>query len=72
MRDPRLHVFPDPAALALAAAERIAAVAADAIAARGRCRLVLAGGETPRQTYEVLAGAGQAGRVDWPRVASST
>ena len=68
MRDPRLHVFPDPAALALAAAERIAAVAADAIAARGRCRLVLAGGETPRQTYEVLAGAGQAGRVDWPRV----
>jgi len=68
MRDPRLHVFPDPAALALAAAERIAAVAAEAIAARGRCRLVLAGGETPRQTYEVLAGAGQAGRVDWPRV----
>jgi 6-phosphogluconolactonase len=68
MRDPGLHVFPDPAALALAAAERIAAVAVDAIRARGRCRLVLAGGETPRQAYEVLAGAGQAGGVDWPRV----
>ncbi len=68
MRDPRLHVFPDPAALALAAAERIATAAVDAVGARGRFRLVLAGGETPRQTYEVLAGAGWAGRVDWPRV----
>jgi 6-phosphogluconolactonase len=68
MSDRRLHVLPDPAALALAAAERIAAAAADAIGARGRFRLVLAGGETPRQTYEVLATAELAGRVDWPRV----
>lgn len=63
-----VHVFADPAALARAAAARIAAAAAEAIAARGRFRLVLAGGETPRQTYEVLARAEFAGRVDWPRV----
>jgi 6-phosphogluconolactonase len=63
-----LHVFADPAALALAAATRIVAAAADAIAARGRFRLVLAGGETPRQTYDVLAGDELARRVDWARV----
>jgi 6-phosphogluconolactonase len=63
-----LHVFADPAALALAAATRIAAAAADAVAARGRFRLVLAGGETPRQTYRVLAGEVFARQVDWPRV----
>ncbi|HET6577081.1 MAG TPA: 6-phosphogluconolactonase [Gemmatimonadales bacterium] len=63
-----LHVFADPAALALAGAARIAAAAAEAIAARGRFRLVLAGGDTPRQTYEVLTGPEFVARVDWPRV----
>jgi 6-phosphogluconolactonase len=66
MHDP-LHVLADPAALARAAAGRIAAAAGDAVAARGRFRLVLAGGETPRHTYEALAGAEFAGRVDWTR-----
>ena len=63
-----LHVFADPAALGRAAAARITTAAADAIAARGRFCLVLAGGETPRQTYSVLAGEAFAGRVDWARI----
>jgi 6-phosphogluconolactonase len=66
--EPGVQVFPDPTALARAAAGRIAAAAADAIAARGRFRLVLAGGETPRRTYGVLAGIGLEARLDWPLV----
>jgi 6-phosphogluconolactonase len=63
-----VHVLSDPVALARAAAERIAADAAAAIADRGGFRLVLAGGETPRETYRVLADSDPARQVDWARV----
>ena len=46
------------------AAEWIAAVVQEAIAARGLCRLALAGGETPRAVHEALASR----KVDWSRV----
>ena len=46
------------------AAEWIAAVVQEAIAARGLCRLALAGGETPRAVHEALANR----KVDWSRV----
>lgn len=60
-------VFSDAESLAGAAADAVARIASEAIAARGRFTLVLAGGSTPRRLYARLAAAGQAG-VDWPRV----
>ena len=46
------------------AAVWIAAAVQEAIAARGLCRLALAGGETPRAVHEALASR----KVDWARV----
>ncbi len=56
------QVLADPAAVAQAAARQIVAAAAAAIAARGRFRLVLAGGGTPQAAYRLLGDAAQ----DWP------
>lgn len=51
----RWHPFADAATLAEAAATRIHDAARDSIAARGWFHLVLAGGDTPRDTYRRLA-----------------
>lgn len=59
--------FPDPAAVARAAADAIEADARTALAERGRFSLVLSGGSTPKLLYTLLADA-YAHRVDWPRV----
>lgn len=50
--------------LSLAVAQRVAAAAAQAIAARGVFHLVLAGGETPRRCYEKLRSLA----IDWAHV----
>jgi 6-phosphogluconolactonase len=67
---PDLQVVPDRAALAHAAAERVAAAAESALASRGRFHLVLSGGSTPRDLYRLLAdeAAPFRARLDWPRV----
>lgn len=49
------QLLKDAGAVAQAASERILRAARRAVAARGRFSLVLAGGGTPRQTYELLA-----------------
>ena len=59
--------FPDPAAVARAAADAIEADARAALADRGRFSLVLSGGSTPKLLYTLLA-AEYAHRLDWPRV----
>ncbi|MDP2761906.1 MAG: 6-phosphogluconolactonase [Sideroxyarcus sp.] len=59
-----LTVHRDAEALAAAVAQRIAALIGQAIAARGMCRLALAGGETPRRCYTELGALA----VDWTRV----
>ncbi|MFN3398523.1 MAG: 6-phosphogluconolactonase, partial [Sulfurimicrobium sp.] len=48
------HVYPGPALLQQHAAQGIARLAAESIAARGAFRIVLAGGNTPRAIYERL------------------
>jgi 6-phosphogluconolactonase len=53
--------MPDGAALSAAVAERVLEAAERAIRARGRFLVVLAGGSTPRATYELLRAAG----ADW-------
>jgi len=63
-----LFVFPDRGDLMRAAAERVTAHAARAIAERGRFDWALAGGKTPEELYRLLAGAPYAARIDWTAV----
>ena len=59
-----VFVHDDPDRLGAAVAQRIADMAAQAIAARGVFRIALAGGETPRRCYEKLRDLA----VDWTHV----
>ena len=52
--NPEIRIF-EPQSYASAAAEFIAARIHDAVDARGRCRLALAGGGTPEPVYQELA-----------------
>jgi 6-phosphogluconolactonase len=63
-----VRVFPDVGSLAQAAAEHVVEVAAEALAARGRLTIALAGGFTPRPAYTLLGTPAFARRIDWPRV----
>lgn len=65
-RAPEIWIGEDLVALVREGARRISEAARKAIAARGRMVLVLAGGNTPRRLYRVLA-AEEHG-VDWGRV----
>ena len=62
---PRLVVVRDERALARRAAEWLVERTRAAVAARGTCAVALAGGGTPRATYEVLATSALAGAVPW-------
>jgi 6-phosphogluconolactonase len=61
---PQLHVAEDLEGLSRAAADYIAQRLA-ASAARGRCTVALAGGSTPRRTYELLARPPHRDAVPW-------
>lgn len=65
-----LTVTADEAALADAAAERLTALIAQAIAARGSALVSLTGGTTPRRLYSLLGDSARQWRtrIDWPRV----
>ncbi len=65
---PLIRRFTGPSALVEAAAADLVDRMAGAIAARGACRVALAGGSTPRPVYERTARADLAARVDWTRV----
>ena len=60
----RTEVLPDPGAVAIRAAERIAQVAREAVAERGRCALAFSGGTTPWQALRALSGED----LPWDRV----
>jgi 6-phosphogluconolactonase len=61
-------VFPDGEAIARAVAVKFVELAKAAIAANGRFSVALAGGSTPKRTYEILATDEFRGQVDWPQV----
>lgn len=65
---PRIEVLPTPHAVAETAAERIIATCEETLRDRDTFALCLAGGSTPRATYELLAQPQWAKRIDWPRV----
>ncbi len=50
------------------ASELFRTIICEAVAARGVCRLSLAGGTTPRKMYNVLAGRAITGDVPWDQV----
>jgi 6-phosphogluconolactonase len=62
---PELVVVPDARALARRAAERIVELTRAAVKGQGACSVALAGGSTPRATYEVLATSALAAALPW-------
>ena len=67
----RLHLATDADALARAVAGEFLAYAWEAIRARGRFTVALAGGDTPRAAYAQIAATWKEwseGRLDWGRV----
>lgn len=60
----RLHEFTDGAALAEGLADRVCAVLAEAIAARGRASIAVSGGSTPKAFFKALSGRD----IDWSKV----
>lgn len=65
---PSVSTFEDPSALMHAAAEKVIAVATEALAARRRFTWALSGGSTPRRLFSLLSAVPYAGRIDWDRV----
>lgn len=63
-----LGVYNDVEQLARAAAELFVSLSASAIQARGRFRVALSGGGTPRRVYELLATGEFSRRIDWDGV----
>ena len=61
-----VEVFPDLEALSEAAAEIVVAIARESVAARGRFSIALAGGNTPKRTYQLL-GQRHHREIDWSR-----
>lgn len=68
MSVPLLEVHPSPRLVAEAAAERVVRHAREALERKETFAFGLAGGSTPRLTYELLADEESAGRIEWPRV----
>ncbi|HVU05876.1 MAG TPA: 6-phosphogluconolactonase [Polyangiaceae bacterium] len=68
MTTPVLHREATAAAACEAVARFLAEELGGAVRARGRARIALAGGSTPKAAYERLAAPDLAGLVPWPRV----
>lgn len=63
-----LRLFAEPQMLAEAAAREVASALEQAVAARGRASIALAGGSTPRLLYERLAETQLAKDLPWDRI----
>jgi 6-phosphogluconolactonase len=66
--DPTILRLPDAEEVGAAAAHEFVRCARSALAARGRFSVALAGGSTPRRSYERLGEAPLRGQVDWDGV----
>ena len=65
---PRVQVFDDAEAVARSAAERFVELGQAAIDARGCFSVGLAGGSTPKRTYELLASEAYREQLNWSKV----
>jgi len=68
MSAPVLQIFETPEAVAQAAAGAFVRLAREAAANRGRFRVALAGGSTPKRLYQLLAEPPHRDQVDWSKV----
>ncbi len=64
----RIHVYPNKEKLVIATTERVINLIGQAIQENGFCNIALAGGNTPREVYSMLAANSYRGRVDWNRI----
>ena len=65
--DYELRICPGPEEVASAAAELFAVEHSQAIQERGRFRVALSGGSSPRRTYQLLAETNYRPRIDWSK-----
>lgn len=65
--DKNLSIHATPGELFQSAAQRLVAIARDAIAEHGGFHLALAGGSTPKGLYRLLSEPGLAGQIPWER-----
>jgi 6-phosphogluconolactonase len=61
------YVLPNSDALARAMAEQLLEAAQAAAAARGVARIAISGGNTPKRTFEMLAGESQFSKFPWDK-----
>ncbi len=61
----KIHVYPNKEKLVVATAERVINLIGQAIQEHGLCNIALAGGNTPREVYSILAENSYRDRVDW-------
>jgi 6-phosphogluconolactonase len=62
----KYYVEPDPAALARRAAQYFLEMAREAVEARGRARIAISGGSTPKTTFALLADSNEPWRTHMP------
>lgn len=67
-RNPSIKIYPDPAALTLAATDHIVAICNSALERKGWCSLVLSGGSTPKAIYALLRQDEVGAGLDWERI----
>ena len=60
------YVEPDPGALARRAAQHFAEMASESVAPRGRARIAISGGSTPKAAFALLADPNQPWRSNMP------
>jgi 6-phosphogluconolactonase len=63
-----IRIFETAEEVARAAADSFAEIAVSSIAAQGRFSVALAGGSTPRRTYQLLASEEYRNRIPWSQV----
>ncbi len=68
MTQPTLRQFADAEQISRAAAAEFVRLAREAIAARGRFTVAMAGGSTPKRMYELLADEPLRDEVEWSKV----
>ncbi|MGR3176316.1 MAG: 6-phosphogluconolactonase [Candidatus Scalindua sp.] len=64
----KIHAYPNKEQMVTATTERVINEIGRAIQERGLCNIALAGGNTPREIYSMLAENTYRGRVDWNRL----
>jgi len=62
----KYYVEPDPAALAARSAQYLLEMVREAVEARGRARIAISGGSTPKATFALLANPSQPWRMHMP------